>query len=331
MTVSNANPSSIEDPSSPPQWSPPAWTQRRPGRWLAKVDPTGKTIGPSIAAHALVAGSIALAAGFLYVTTLFTVYSLSDQWKVCPPALVPPALDQKSSAGDSPLRLNASQDVARRQHGQGYASDLQEVWSNIDDISGETLPSQKGRLKAQLAQFRVAQITACDIGIFYFAQRNAALTVSTAAGILAFSILAFVSKSGWRATNNVLICAGLTSGLVLFVASSYSQLYGQAVNYENQKTKVVLAANVLNRVASAAANRKLTTADVGPSVDGGPDRDVLVAFSADQMAALIRSLDAQLEVINNLDFRGDSSFADASAKRMGQLLNASDNLTPASR
>lgn len=331
MPVSNPGTSSSEDPSSTPQWSPPAWTQRRPGRWLANVNRTDKSIGPSIAAHSLVAGSIALAAGLLYGATVFTVYRLSDQWKVCPPALVPPTLEEQSSAGGSSLRSDAADAVTRHQDGQGYASDLQEVWRNIDALGGETLPSQKSRLKAQLAQFRLAQETACDIGIFYFAQRNAALTVSTAAGILAFAILAFVSKNGWRATNNVFICAGLTSGLVLFVASSFSQLYGQAVNYENQKTKVVLAANVLNRVASAAANRKLAAADVGTRVDGGSDRDGLVAFSADQMASLIRSLDVQLEVINNLDFRGDSSFADASAKRVGQLLNGSDNASPATR
>ena len=40
------------------------------------------------------------------------------------------------------------------------------------------------------------------------------------------------------------------------------------------------------------------------------------------VALLIQSIDKQLEVINDLNFGGDSSFAEEAAKKVGKLLNS---------
>jgi len=99
-------------------------------------------------------------------------------------------------------------------------------------------------------------------------------------------------------------------------------------NFENQKAKVILATNAINSVASAVANRSDTSivkdADRG---DGSKARNISLT-KAEDMAALINALDRQLEVLVNLDFSGDSSFAEQSALRIRDLFRASDKSLP---
>ncbi len=200
--------------------------------------------------------------------------------------------------------------------------DLNEIDRAINLLDSRITSSQKKRLSSQVAQLREAQSTACMIGVFYDANRLAALTVCTLAAILTFSSLAFVSKNGWEGTNNVFINAGLSSALVLFTAWSLSQLHGQGLNYENQRTKMVVATNLLNSVASAFANENMLLLAVKPVANDKPETRILVLNNKADMVLLIQSLDKQLEVINDLNFGGDSSFAEDAAGKVGKLLNS---------
>lgn len=295
---------------SPP--FPPAWTQGVWGRRLVQVNATKNSLNPTVLAHVLIAVSIGAGAFVLYVSTLGSILILSKQWRVCP------------------REVSAISQVSPSQAGQKQAldqvvvtlPDLNQINSAIDLLDPRILPSQKLRLKSQVAQLREAQFTACAIGVIFFANRNAALTVSTAAAILAFSSLAFVSKNGWEGTNNAIINIGLSSALVLFAAWSFSQLYGQGVNYENQRTKVVLATNLLNNVASAVANKNAIRLDGKPAAaNAKPEEKSLPLVDVASVTLLIQSIDKQLEVINDLNFGGDSSFAEEAAKKVGKLLN----------
>ncbi len=102
------------------------------------------------------------------------------------------------------------------------------------------------------------------------------------------------------------------------------------MNYENQRTKFVLATNLLNSASSAIANRnvKNLVSSMEPATQAvGQDTEL---NSSDSMRVLIDSIDKRLAVINDLKFEGDSSFAESSATSLGQLLNQSRPPQPVS-
>jgi hypothetical protein len=328
---------------------PPPQTPNPPGRTPVGFRHTLVAMGqvfihdkqPSPWGHAALSGLIVVVAASLYGISYYSIQRLSAQWEVCPqsqpllltePDAQPPTSAPAAGQLRSPLRPFLGEPMQRP------LPDLHHVLARIDALDQSQDPTvqrptvsndQEERLKTQLLQFQRAQQTACQIGVFFFAHRNATLTVATAAAILALASLAIVSKEGWTQTNNVIINLGLTSGLVLFTAITYSQLYGQGSNFENQKAKVILATNALNSIASAVANR--ADADLVKDSDAsGISKPRNISLTkAEDMAALIHALDRQLEVLVNLDFSGDSSFAEQSAKRISDMLNGPNKLTPA--
>lgn len=326
--------------ATPPPQFPPPWTQHGFAKKLVQVNTTKNSLNPTFLAHVLIALAIGVGAIVLYFTTLAFLLILAKQWRICPGEYSQsqisqsqidhkPPVDQKQAprpAAVSPVVTLSPADP--RQEGVTLP-DLNEIYNAINRLDARIMPDQKARLRSQVAQLRDAQFTACTIGVFFFANRNATLTVCTAAAILALSSLAFVSKNGWEGTNNAIINVGLSSALILFTAWSISQLFGQGVNYENQRAKVVLATNLLNSVASAVANKTAVSMAGKPGADAKPEEKILALVDDVNMALLIRSIDKQLEVINDLDFGGDSSFAEDAAKKVGKLLNGASLPGPA--
>ncbi|MEB3255263.1 MAG: hypothetical protein VKJ05_02625 [Synechococcaceae cyanobacterium] len=208
-----------------------------------------------------------------------------------------------------------------------------QVDAGIKGLGATVLASQQDRLMRQVAQLAHAQKSACRIGVDYFSNLSAALAVCTLTGIVALSALAFTSKKGWEGTSNFVINLGVSSGIVLFVVYTFSQFYGDEANYERQRARFVLARNTLNLVENAVASKKISLLDIGAAPDGSPGAPsggaALVGFNADRMAILLRFVDSRLEVVNDLEFRGDPSFVKASAKRIEQILNGADPLQPA--
>lgn len=214
---------------------------------------------------------------------------------------------------------------------------MEQVFASIDKLSEAPPPAKPAtpvsreqieRLEMQLIQFQHAQQTACRIGIFFFAHRNAALTIATAAAIMTLGSLALISKEGWEKTNNTIINIGVASGLVLFTTITYSQLYGQGSNFERQKAKAILATNVLNGVASAVANRVDAYVVQDNDAAGVSKPRPINLTKGEDMAVLINALDRQLGVLVNLDFSGDSSFAEQAAQRIGiQVIKASGGVS----
>lgn len=148
--------------------------------------------------------------------------------------------------------------------------------------------------------------------------------MATASAIFALGSLAFVSKRGWDASNNLVINIGVTSGLILFTSWTFGQLYGQEVNFTGYRDKYILATSLLNEVASAVANQSLLIA-------GGndPSTEILDLSNAKDMALLIQKLDSQLNVLNTPEFGGDSSFVQGAVKTVTPFLNGKPDKNPA--
>ena len=285
---------------------------------------------PSFWGHVVIGGAICLGGATIYLVTLFYTTNLSRSWHIClvegEAKVQAPAT--KAGTTNPP---SADKQVSAQIHGNSQRPDLALLFTRIDELDKTILPSQKERLKNQLNQLQQAQTTACEIGVYFYANRNAVLTVSTLAAIIATSALAIISKDGWENSNNFFINIGITSGLILFTAWTFGQLYGQAANYENQRTKFVLATTVLNSTASAIANRVAINIELPSDGAANPTKGVLPLSEAANMAALIQYVDRQLEVINAINFTGDSTFAEQTVKSVNSFLKTSDRLLPKSQ
>jgi hypothetical protein len=178
---------------------------------------------------------------------------------------------------------------------------------------------QKRRLEEQLKELERGMRTACRVGIFYYTNRNATLTIGTAAGIVALGSLALISRQGWEKSSNVLINIGITSGLVLSSAWTFGQLYGQSQNLESFSTKYVVAYALLNSVATSLANATAPATATNSAASPGTALDLNTEAG---MAALTQSIDDPLAILNRPTFQIDDSFARSSSQKLNQLLNA---------
>jgi len=282
----------------------PPWTTWRFFRSLVTAQYDEKAsawiLNPTFKAHVLLGAGLIGLAGALYGVAYSKTEQLGNQWKICP------AFTADQNQGQqlpSLTAINASIDRLGT--------------SPPADGKPPVRPSQKERLKEQLLQLQSAQQSSCSAGAFFFANRNAALTVATGAGILAVASLAFVSKKGWEGSNNSIINIGVTSGFVLFTTWTFSQLYGQGINFETYKIKYSLATNLINLIASAAANQSATAI----AAAGSASPSTLDLNKAADMTSLIRGLDGQLEVINSPDFSGDTSFVNEAIQKISPILN----------
>lgn len=282
---------------------------------------------PSFWGHVTISGVIVLGATTLYGVTLLFTANLSSKWHIClaegeskiqAPATKASTTNPPSADGLVPAQI----------HGNSQRPDLSKLSAQIDQLKGNILPSQKERLINQLHQLQQAQTTACEIGVYFYANRNAVLTVSTLAAIIATSALAVISKDGWENSNNLFINIGITSGLILFTAWTFGQLYSQETNYNSQREKFILATTVLNTTASAIANQNMINPDLPSDGAASQTKGILPLSDAANMATLIRYVDKQLEFINAINFTGDSSFAEQTIKSVNTFLKTSDRLLP---
>ncbi len=327
----------------PDSTPPPSGPQHKPQGTFSRLTSPLRAIGnglldgnkPTLKGHVAISLLILGSAAALYGLSYFSIQRLAKQWGVCPQTKMASPVDQATTAAaasTTAVQPETPSQPRLTEFQQKSLPDMDQVFASIDKLS-KTSPPDKGstpvsrdqveRLEMQLIQFQRAQQTACRIGIFFFAHRNATLTIATAAAIMTLGSLALISKEGWEKTNNTIINIGVTSGLILFTTITYSQLYGQGSNFERQKAKVILATNALNGVASAVANR--ADANIVKDNDGtGVSKPRAINLTkGEDMAILINALDRQLEVLVNLDFSGDSSFAEQSAQRLGDLFKAS--------
>lgn len=284
--------------------SPPKWTQRN---WAKKLIHVNRDlhVNPSFLGHILISCAIILLALGSYVWALRSIFHHADQWRICQ-QLTPP------SPIDAPPTQTPTQEFP----------DLAQVIKNINSLNNTggdaVLNTQKERLVSQLQQLDQAQRSACTIGIFFFAHRNATYTIATATGIATLAALAFVSKRGWERSNNAVINVGMTSGFILFSTWTFSQLYGQGINYESQRIKQSLATDLMNTVATAAANGKSYGFPNSP-IEG---KDVFWDLkTAAGMGLMTKALDKELKVLTTLDFGVDATFAQNAAIRIGLMFS----------
>ena len=68
---------------------------------------------------------------------------------------------------------------------------------------------------------------------------------------MAIASLGIISQQGWEKSNNALINAGITLGLVLFSLWTHGQLYSQSRNPDGLTAKYIKANHLLNTIATS--------------------------------------------------------------------------------
>lgn len=250
----------------------------------------GHRARPTLVGHLAISTGLILLAMVLYWGVFFTVSGISRRWTICQGQ---PQTDEEKQRQKGELNnrlLSLDRRIGR----------LSNAGVSVSITSGQTQ-----RLKEQIRQLDQGRRLACTVGVFYFSHRYAALSLSTAAGILALSSLALISKQGWERSNNAIINIGISSGLVLYSAWTFSQLYGQASNYENYSRKYVLANDLIATIESAVANGSVL-------ISTSQEPTTLNLASKPDMATLISHVDERLRIINKPEFASDSSFAEES-------------------
>jgi hypothetical protein len=261
--------------------------------------------------HAVIAGSVVLLGSIYYAATLGSVYVLKDSWRIC-----------QSSSGVSPSSVSPSSiSLGQGLIGSAVAA---AATSQATEEPQKRLVRQRARLDKQKELLAKGAEDSCSIAIFYFANRIAVLSLSSAAGIVFVVCLAITSKDGWGKTNNAIINTGAVAGLVLFTMTIYSQLYGQGTNYESYRLKYVIASDTRNMIESAIANGSIlffadATGSAGASATTNPPTEVNLD-SSDGMTKLIRYVDDKLALVNRPEFNVDSSFVDATSAQVGTFL-----------
>lgn len=289
-------------------------TRRQLRQWLISSDgnagdPEGATGNPTLLGHLAISAGLVSLGLVLYWGVFFAITGLSSQWSICQ--------GQPQHSRRDEERSRQQKELLARQANIG--SRISRLPST--GVPLPITPGQTERLKDQVRQLDEGRRLACTVGVFFYAHRNAALSLSTAAGILTISSLAMISKQGWKKSNNSIINIGITSGLILYSAWTFSQLYGQASNYESYSRKYSLAHDLLATIDSAAANGSAVIATA-------QDQKTLNLANRHDMATLISYVDDKLRIINRPEFTGDASFAEESFQKIGGFLKPGEPARP---
>lgn len=269
-------------------------------------DADGARADPSLLGHLTISAGLVILSLLLYWGVFFAITGLSRQWGIC-----------------HALPQNQEEDRQQKVELRNRLSNIGTRLGLLPSAAGALpiTPAQTERLKEQVRHLDLGRRQACTVGVFFFAHRNGALSLSTAAGILAISSLALISKQGWQKSNNAFINIGITSGLVLYTAWTFSQLYGQASNYESYSGKYSLAHDLIATIDSAVANGSAVIAT-------SQDQKSLNLATRTDMATLISYVDDKLRIINRPEFSGDSSFAEESFQKIGGFIKPGEPARP---
>ena len=102
---------------------------------------------------------------------------------------------------------------------------------------------------------------------------------------------------------------------MLYTAWTYSQLYGQAANYQSYSNKYSLAQDLIATIRQRRGQR------LGGDRHQPGTEEPQPGQPAD-MAILISYVDDRLRIIRKPEFSGDSSFAEESFQKIGGILRS---------
>lgn len=148
---------------------------------------------------------------------------------------------------------------------------------------------QQLRLVEQLNTVNNLRARHCRIMSFFYKQYFCWLSIGGTAAMISFLCIFFVSKEGWKATNNALINLGVTSFGITFFALNTTQIFQQSENLKTSQNLYIGYVGLEHDLRSAIATKELIKAD----------KTVIKLDSKNgDYTQLIQDVDAQMKVLN---------------------------------
>jgi hypothetical protein len=148
---------------------------------------------------------------------------------------------------------------------------------------------QQIRLVEQLNAINDLKARHCRIMSFFYKQYFSFLSIGGTAALVSLLCIFFISKEGWKATNNALINLGVTSfGITLFALNT-TQIFQQSENLKTSQNLYNDYVGLRNDLLSAIANKELIKSD--KTVIKLDDKN-------GEYAQLIQDTDARMKLLN---------------------------------
>lgn len=148
---------------------------------------------------------------------------------------------------------------------------------------------QQLRLVEQLNTINDLKARHCRIMSFFYKQYFCWLSIGGTAALVSLFCIFFVSKEGWKATNNALINLGVTSFGVTLFALNTTQVFQQADNLKTSQNLYSGYVELRHDLLSAVATKELIK----------PDKTVVKLDDKNGgYTQLIQDIDARMKVLN---------------------------------
>jgi hypothetical protein len=148
---------------------------------------------------------------------------------------------------------------------------------------------QQIRLVEQLNTINDLKTRHCRIMSFFYKQYFVLLSIGGTAGLVSLLCIFFISKEGWKETNNALINLGVTSFGVTLFALNTTQVFQQAENLKTSQNLYSGYVELRHDFLSAIANKELVK----------PDKTVVKLDAKNGgYTQLIQDTDARMKVLS---------------------------------
>jgi hypothetical protein len=148
---------------------------------------------------------------------------------------------------------------------------------------------QQIRLVDRLNAINDLKARHCRIMSFFYKQYFALLSIGGTAALVSLICIFFISKEGWKATNNALINVGITSFGVTLFALNTTQIFQQAENLKTSQNLYSGYVELRHDLLSAVASKELIK----------PDKTIVKLDTKNgEYTQLIQDVDARMKVLN---------------------------------
>jgi hypothetical protein len=148
---------------------------------------------------------------------------------------------------------------------------------------------QQLRLVEQLNTVNDLRARHCRIMSFFYKQYFCWLSIGGTAAMVSLLCIFFISKEGWKETNNALINVGVTSfGITLFALNT-TQVFQQSENLKTSQNLYIGYVGLEHDLRSAIATKELIKSD---------KTVIKLDTKNGDYTQLIQDVDAQMKVLN---------------------------------
>lgn len=177
---------------------------------------------------------------------------------------------------------------------------------------------QQIRIVEQLNTINDLKTRHCRIMSFFYKQYFSLLSLGGTAALVSLLCIFFISKEGWKDTNNALINVGVTSFGITALALNTTQIFQQSENLKTSQDLYSAYASLRNDLLSAVANQELITLDKAIKLD----------TSNGGYKQLIQYTDSRLKVLNLVRLGFDPTPISDLKSRLDSTIGTGSSIRP---